>query len=151
MCGGEVTPSSGLPTTRPIWPGCPELIYQRYLAEKEAWLTEHHSVRPSSYRKARGFKSYSARTCTEHTRFLPSQRLDLETETFLEGRPHWSTEEVQAWLYWDERQQEEVNKQVEAELIAAGGFGKSKERGIKELWNRVDADIEARKAKYRFV
>jgi hypothetical protein len=51
MCGGEVTPSSGLPTTRPIWPGCPELIYQRYLAEKEAWLTEHHSVRPLATEK----------------------------------------------------------------------------------------------------
>ena len=28
------------------WPGRPELIYQRYLADKAAWLTAHSDVRP---------------------------------------------------------------------------------------------------------
>jgi hypothetical protein len=37
--------------------------------------------------------------------------------------------------------EEEVEKQVEAELIEVGGFGRSKERGIRGLWNRIDADI----------
>jgi hypothetical protein len=42
--------------TRPIWPGRPELIYQRYLAEKEAWITVYPTVCPSNYHKARGLE-----------------------------------------------------------------------------------------------
>ena len=62
----------------------------------------------------------------------------------------WSYDEVSAWLDWGKVQDQEVERQVEAELIKAGGFGKSKERGIRGLWDRVDADIEARNAQYRF-
>jgi hypothetical protein len=72
------------------------------------------------------------------------------TETLLEGRAHWTTEEVQAWLDWDEQQEEEATRQVEAELIAAGGFGQSRRRGIRSLWNQIDSDIQAREEQYRF-
>jgi hypothetical protein len=80
--------------SRPIWPGRPELIYQRYLAAKGAWLTEHLAVRPSGYRKARGFKSHSVKYCAQQARHLPKQRLNLETGTLIQGRPHWTTEEI---------------------------------------------------------
>jgi hypothetical protein len=138
------------PDTRPIWPGRPELIYKQYLTEKEAWLSAHPSVRPSNYRSARGLDSHSIRYCKEQARFLPIQRLDLESEALIEGRPHWSTEEIQAWLDNKALEQEKVDRQVEAELVAAGGFGQSSERGIQGLWGRIGSDIQARKEQYRF-
>jgi hypothetical protein len=44
-----------------------------------------------------------------------------------------SYEEVSAWLDWRKVQDQEVERQVEAELIKAGGFGRSRERGIRGL------------------
>jgi hypothetical protein len=139
------------PDTRPIWPGRFELIYKQYLVEKEAWLTTHPAVRPSNYREKRGLESYSPRWCKEHSRYLPDHRIDLETETILEGRPHWTTEEIYAWLDHDALKTQEVEEQVEAELIAARGIGQSRERGIGGLWSRLEADNEALQEQYRFV
>ena len=98
------------PDTRPIWPGRPELIYKQYLIEKEAWLTAHLTVRHSNYREKRGFESYSPRYCKEQSRYLPDHRLDLETETVVEGRPHWTTEEVHAWLDNEALEEQEVEQ-----------------------------------------
>jgi hypothetical protein len=100
------------PNTRPIWPGRPELIYKQYLAEKEAWLTAHPTVRPSNYREKRGLQSYSPRYCKEQSRYLPDHRIDLETETILKGRPHWTTEEVEAWLDNEALDTQVVEQQV---------------------------------------
>jgi hypothetical protein len=96
-------------------------------------------------------ESYSAKYCKEQLRFLPRQRLDLETETLHKGGPHWTTEEVQAWLTYEALQEQEVERQVEAELIAAGGFGQSRESGVRGLWSRLETDYHAREEQYRFV
>ena len=136
--------------TRLVWPGRPELIYRQYLTEKEAWLSAHPLVRPSNYRSARGLESFSIKYCKEQTRFLPIQRLDLRTESLIEGRPHWSTEEIHAWLDNEALQEQDIDRQVEAELVAAGGFGQSGRRGVQGLWNQIGGDIEAEKARYRF-
>jgi hypothetical protein len=82
----ELTPEPTL-DTRPIWPGRIELIYKQYIVEKEAWLTTYPTVRPSNYREKRGLESYSPRWCKEQSRYLPDHRIDLETETIVEGRP----------------------------------------------------------------
>jgi hypothetical protein len=92
--------------------GRPELIYKQYLAEKEAWLTTHPTVRPSNYREKRGLESYSPRYCKEQSRYLPDHRIDLETETILKGRPHWTTEEVEAWLDNEALDTQVVEQQV---------------------------------------
>lgn len=139
------------PDTRPIWPGRIELIYKQYIVEKEAWLTAHPTVRPSNYREKRGLESYGPRWCKEQSRYLPNHRIDLETETILEGRPHWTTEEIYAWLDYEALQEQEVERQVEAELIAAGGFGQSRERGIRGVYGRIETDFQALKEQYRFV
>jgi hypothetical protein len=140
-----------IPDTRPIWPGRIELIYKQYIVEKEAWLTAHPTVRPFNYREKRGLESYSPRWCKEQSRYLPDHRIDLETETILEGRPHWTTEEIYAWLDYEALQEQDVERQVEAELIAAGGFGQSRERGIRGVFGRVETDFQALKEQYRFV
>lgn len=139
------------PDTRPIWPGRIELIYKQYIVEKEAWLTAHPTVRPFNYREKRGLESYSPRWCKEQSRYLPDHRIDLETETILEGRPHWTTEEIHAWLDYEALQEQEVERQIEAELIAAGGFGQSRERGIRGVYGRIETDFQALKEQYRFV
>jgi hypothetical protein len=64
--------------TCPIWPGHPELIYQRYLSEKEAWLTAHPTVRHSNYRKARGLEYWSVKYRKEQLWYLPKDRIDLQ-------------------------------------------------------------------------
>jgi hypothetical protein len=75
--------------TRPIWPGRPELIYQQYLAKKEAWLLANPRVQPAQYHTARGLEHYSRRWLNENQRNLGFQRLNLETETLIEDTsPH---------------------------------------------------------------
>ncbi|KIM92565.1 hypothetical protein OIDMADRAFT_62452 [Oidiodendron maius Zn] len=105
--------------TRPIWPGRPELIYQAYLDAKEAWLAINIAVNPAQYRSKRGLTRWSKSWCRQNKKFLPYQRLDLESETLIPGDPNWSYEELYAWLNWDEKKQEEADQEAEAELIAA--------------------------------
>ena len=69
---------------------------------------------------------------------LPLWRLDLDTETLLKDDiAEWSNEEISAWLDWKEVQDQEAtreaDREAEAELIKAGGYGRSKERGVRGL------------------
>jgi hypothetical protein len=146
------TPESTIiiPDTRPIWPGRPELIYRQYLTEKAAWLANNPKVRSVSYRRARGLEIYPYHWIRERRQELPIQRLDLDTETLLEGIADWTNEEVSAWLDWDKIKDQEVERQVEAELVIAGGFGQGRRRSVQSLWNRLEGDIEARNTQYRF-
>jgi hypothetical protein len=138
------------PDTRPIWPGRPELLYKQYLTEKEAWLIAHLDVRPANYRTARGLEVYSVRWCNENRRYLPRERLDLQTETLLEDKaPNWTHEEISAWLDNEALKEQEIEREVEAELIAAGGFGK--QRGVGRLYKQIERDIAAEKGQYRFM
>jgi hypothetical protein len=77
----EAPATPAAPDTRPIWPGRPELLYKQYLAEKEAWLTAHLDIQPANYRTARGLEVYSVRWCNENRRYLPRERINIETET----------------------------------------------------------------------
>jgi hypothetical protein len=133
--------------TRPIWPGRPGLIHRQYLAEKEAWLADNLGVCPASYRRARGLEIYPYHWIRERRRELPIQRLDLDTETLLEGSPDWTNEEVSAWLDRDKIQEQEVERQEDIEYRARG---RPSVEGIQGLWNRLEAQKEAREAQYRF-
>ena len=117
-----------------------KLLYKQYLAEKEAWLLAHPDVRPAKYRTARGLEVYLVRWCNEKRRCLPRERINLETETELDEAPNWTHEEISAWLDNDALKDQEIEKEVEAELIAPGGFGQSKERGVRGLQNRIQRD-----------
>jgi hypothetical protein len=142
--------SSQPPDTRPIWPGRPELIYKRYLAEKEAWLASHPEIRPAQYRRARKLEQYSQRWCRQNKKFLPYQRLNLETETLIEGDPNWDIEELEAWLDHEKQADQDMEDQFERELIEAGGFGRVKTGGIRGIMGSVESDIRAEKVMYRF-
>jgi hypothetical protein len=67
------------------------------------------------------------------------------------GDPNGSYEELCAWLDWDEKKQEEADQEAEAELIAAGGFGRvRKGHGLRGGMSRIAEDIQAEKKAYRF-
>ena len=133
--------------TRPIWPHRPELIYKRYIAEKEDWLRAHLDVQPAQYRTARGLEQYSKAWLNENRRYLGFRRLDLETETFLEGRAEWIDEEIEAYLDWDMQETIEVEIQEEAKFNRRGGF--SGERGVQGLHNQAAAEVQAQEC-YKF-
>jgi hypothetical protein len=137
--------------SRPIWPGRPELIYQAYIAEKEAWLAANPAILPAQYRSKRGLPRWSESWCRQHKKFLPYQRLNLQSETLIPGDPNWSYEELRAWLDWDEKKQEQADQEAEAELIAAGGFGRvRKDQGLQGGMSRILKNIAAEKRDYRF-
>jgi hypothetical protein len=60
----------------------------------------------------------------------------------------WVGEEVSAWLDWEKIQEQEVERQVEAEVIEAGGFGQSRRRGVKSLWSQIEGNTKARNVLY---
>jgi hypothetical protein len=139
------------PDTRPIWPGRIELIYQRYLTDKEAWLTANPYIRPANYRTIRGLKDYSSRWIKEQRRYLPQYRLDLQTETLLvEEPPKWSDEEVISWIDYQAILDEEAEQRAEARLVARGGFGRDTARGMRGIQSAFESDEQAERDKYRF-
>jgi hypothetical protein len=137
--------------TRPIWPGRPDLIYQAYIAEKEAWLAANPAILPAQYRSKRSLPRWNESWYRQNKKFLPYQRLNLQSETLIPGDPNWSYKELRAWLDWDEKKQEEADQEAEAELIAAGGFGRvRKGQGLRGGMSRILEDIAAEKRDYRF-
>ena len=136
--------------TRPIWPGRVEVIYQAYLAEKNIWLAANPTVRPAQYRSKRGLQKLTKTICDSHKWKLPRQRIDLESETLIEGPPGWLTEEIQAWLDWDQIQEEALEQQLEVEFVAAGGFGSERRRGIGHINRQIEAEVATERSQYRF-
>jgi hypothetical protein len=136
--------------TRPIWPGRIELIYQAYLAEKTTWLATNPTVRPAQYRTKRGLPKWTKAICNSYKWQLPRQRINLDSETLIEGPPGWLTEEIQAWLDWDQEQDKVVEEQVEAEVVAAGGFGGDSRRGVGHIHRQLEAEVATERSQYRF-
>jgi hypothetical protein len=97
--------------TRPIWPGRIELIYQAYLAKKTTWLATNPTVQPAQYRSKRGLQKWSKALCDRRRLrwLLPLKPLNLETETYIEGQPKWTDEEIHAWLDWDQQQEQAIS------------------------------------------
>jgi hypothetical protein len=138
--------------TRLIWPGRIELIYQTYLAEKNTWLAANPTIRPAQYRSKRGLHKWTKAACEDYKLkwLLPQQRLNLESETLIEGPPNWTREEIHAWLDWDKEQDKIVEQQVEAEVVAAGGYGGDSRRGIGHIHRQIEAEDIAERQQYRF-
>ncbi|KAJ8103403.1 hypothetical protein POJ06DRAFT_234429 [Lipomyces tetrasporus] len=136
--------------TRPIWPGRIELIYQAYLAENTTWLAANPTVRPTQYRTKRGLLRWTKAVCNGEMWQLPRQRINLETETLIEGPASWKTEEVQAWLDWEQRQEQDLERQLDTEYAAAGGFGSESRRGIGHIHRQLQAESDAERSQYRF-
>jgi hypothetical protein len=138
--------------TRPIWPGRIEVIYQAYLTEKTTWLAANPTVQPAQYRSKRGLQKWSKAACDRRSLrwHLPLKRLNLETETLIEGQPKWTDEEIHAWLDWDWQQEQVIEQQVEAEVVAAGGYGGDSRRGVGHIHRQIEAEEVTERQQYRF-
>jgi hypothetical protein len=146
----EPEPEPVIQDTRPISPNRIEILYQDYLARKAAFLTAHPTVRPRNYRRAAGLSAVCEKAVYKSQRkFLPYQRIDLATETLVEGRPHWTDEEVQCYIDEQERL-EEVQCDIEQrELEACGGRFRA-DRGNRELQVQIDHQIVINAQLYKF-
>ena len=68
----------------------------------------------------------------------------------IEGQPKWTDEEIYAWLDWDQQQEQAIEQQVEAELVAAGGYGGDSRRGVGYIHRQLEAEVTTEGSQYRF-
>jgi hypothetical protein len=68
----------------------------------------------------------------------------------IEGQPKWTDEEIYAWLDWDQQREQVIEQQVEAELVAAGGYGGDSRRGVSYIHAQIDTEDRAQTQQYRF-
>ena len=87
----------------------------------------------------------------EHHKFLPHQRLDLETETLLPSQPHQTDEEVHAQQDDEDRQNDESDAISVANLKAGGRFGAEKPKQLQAKWAKeAVSEWEKKVELYRF-
>ena len=110
---------------------------QAYLAEKVAWLTQHPTVRPSEYRKARRWETLPPKRLKEHLFYMPRERRDL-IGTIIAEKANWSNEEIMVWLDNEERREEEEFDTLQDEFNANGQRHTENTRG--ELWERLERE-----------
>lgn len=135
--------------TRPIWPGRIELIYDRYVIQKNAYLVEHPHVRPSNYRKAIGLQLWTpAQKRYQRQKLRHTQRLNIETRRFLAGPPNWTDEEVEVFCD-HEKQQDEQAERDEDERFASNG-GVNRDRGIGHMHQRLQSEDRRNRQEYAF-
>ena len=91
----------------------------------------------------------SRRVCRDQARFLPLERIDLETEKVVEGCPHWTDDEIRAFLDYGQRQEEEQCEIELAELKAYSGRFCA-DRGNKALWAALERKRDQDRLLYRF-
>ena len=137
--------------TRPVWPGRIEVIYAKYIAEKAAFLAANPTVQESNYRESRGLKVWKPLNRRYQMRFLPRQRVDIEAKKLLDGKPGWSNEEIDAYLDHQAVREQEIEVEEEARIVAQGGFGRSRDRGISRLLRQINTSIQEDEAQYCFV
>ena len=65
----------------------------------------------------------------------------------LPGWPHWTAEEIKAWLDYDAIGDEEA---YEEEVKKVSNYGFSVERGIKGLQQRIELSLAEERELYRF-
>ena len=98
-----------------------------------------------------GVVSYSKWWYDRNRRYLPAQRINLQTEILEEGHSNRTDEEMYAYLDYEAQKQQKIDQQVENELVAAGGFCQSRERGIRGLWKQLNAGTHADVAQFIFM
>jgi hypothetical protein len=89
------------------------------MAEKEAWLLAHPSVRPTEYRKARKWETLQPRILQEQLRFMPKERRDLQGN-IIASKANWSPEEIMVWVDNKRKREEELEQQLRSEFTSNG-------------------------------
>ena len=121
-----------------------EMAYLRYQQEKEKWLKDHPAIRPSEYRKARGFKRLTTKEIQECERFLPEERRKPSGE-LIEKKTKWLEEEIFAWsLYQEQLEDDMFRKNLQDWEIS--GF--QQYEGINNAMERIGNEIEKERESY---
>ena len=64
---------------------------------------------------------------------------------------NWPNEEIVAYLDYQAIREQEIEAEEEARIVAQGGFGRSKDRGISGLFRQINTSIQEDEAQYCFV
>jgi hypothetical protein len=95
---------------------CPEMVYERYLREKEAWLLQHPDVDSKDYRTARGLPILSHEVLRNQLHTMPYPRVN---DTW-RCRIRWTDEEIYAWTDYEQAQEDRLVDAGLAISFAAG-------------------------------
>jgi hypothetical protein len=121
-----------------------EIAYLRYQQEKEKWLEDHPTIKPSEYRKIRGFNILTAKVIQECQRFLPEERRKPSGE-LIERKTEWLEEEIFAWNQYQKKLEDDMfNKTLQDWEI--NGF--QQYEGLNNVMERIGNEIEAEKEHY---
>jgi hypothetical protein len=127
-----------------------KMIYERYLTAKKEYLAANLKAKESNYRKTVGLKvrdTHARRYKRQQLKFR--RRLNISTKTLVEGRPHWTDEEIDAALDYDEEMEQEAEGIEEGRWAAMGG--RNTERGVQGVHNRIARHMEQEEAQYSFM
>jgi hypothetical protein len=127
-------------------PGRPEALMQTYLAEKNAWLAQHPTVRPTNYRKARKLQNQRPKVLKEQAFYMPRERRDVATGKIIAEPPNWTPEEILVWLDYQHKLDEEEDKRLDAEYRTNGN--RFKENNPRDMWNRIADEATRESEKY---
>jgi hypothetical protein len=121
-------------------PDSPEAIYSRYVAARSAWYIKQpaRSIKTDwAYRKAMRLPLKYPKSSYDWC--LDYKFMGKLCRTGKTPRP-WTTEEVMAYLDWNNAEDARVDEVVRNEM-EANGFG-TRTRGLGHVWTLVDRDIE---------
>ena len=118
---------------------------QAYLAEKQAWLSQHPTIRPTEYRKARKWKTLRPKVLKEQAFYMPRERRDL-IGIIIADIANQTNEEIIVWLdNEDKKEQDEYNK-LESEFIR--NDSRHTENRQKEIWARLTEEHARESERY---
>ena len=142
------SPETQSVTTQPpkqLSPNRPEVLFQSYLADKEAWLLAHPTIRPTEYRKARKWKTLRPKILREQSRFMPQERRDFQGN-IIASKANWSTEEIMVWIDNEERSEQELEQQLQSEFTSNGNRHTLAKTG--DIWTSIGEEINRESSRY---
>jgi hypothetical protein len=101
---GILLPPVSASPQSPFPVNCPEMVYERYLREKKAWLDQHLDVDPKDYRTARGLSVNSHEVLRDQLHTMPYPRVD---DAWRRGIK-WTDEEIYAWTDYESAQEDKL-------------------------------------------
>ena len=111
-----------LSPSRPLSFDRPEMIYIRYIMDKETWLKENPQVSSDmdmdEYRKARNLPIYHKEILDSWRKYLGLQRCEPSGKP-ISGQPNWTGEEISAYLDFQDTLEDQLTKQF-GEINDAG-------------------------------
>jgi hypothetical protein len=137
--------------SRPIYPNRIEMVYDRYLVRKKVYLEAHPSVKESQYRRVIGLKTWDIfdRRYIKETKLKYRQRLNIHTRKYVDGRLNWTNEELDAFLDFEEEEDQNIERLENERYIRIGG--RNTETGLRAMHMRIAEEEKRDEELYSFV